>query len=321
MRLSPSVLSFIFTALTCPSALGADASAEKASPSPDEETRAAEKSKADGDGSAEENEDESPPRAPQPDSPEDEPTPDASEPSRKSAVPEPVDTSEQEAREAFLEGDRLYLEGDYAGAVEAFQRAYSLSGRIEMLFNLANAHERLGNYARASVALRGYIPHSPPEHRPALERRLARFEERAKQRRQKEEKTAEVVKDLKENPRPFPIERSVGIGLLTLGGASIVTGAGFGISALSARSNLNESCEDGATGRLCSLDAQKDLDRDRAHSTVADVTILAGVVGVTVGTVFLIRSKRKEKHEQEQDLDLKLDVGLGPGHVSLGGTF
>ncbi len=239
---------------------------------------------------------------------------DASPPVAETQSPEPVD-SELEARAAFHRGDRLYLEGDYEGAVKAFEEAYALSGRIEMLFNLANAHERLGNYDKASVALRGYIPHSPASTRAALEKRLDRFEELATKRQQKAEKTAEVVKELKENPRPFPLERTVGIGLLTLGSAAVLTGTGFGISALGARAKLNDACETGASGRLCPPDAQEDLNRDRAHSTVADVAILSGLVGATIGTVLIVHSKNKEARK----LDLEIEVGAG--NIRLGGSF
>ncbi len=318
MRLSPPLLSLTFaTALICPLARGADPPTGERTPAPGKDSSPEAESPPIEDSAPRTEETE----LPSPNDPEGDETQAARDDENRTTPPPQSssapggDDSEREARAAFLEGDRLYLEGDYEGAVEAFQLAYSLSGRIEMLFNLANAHERLGQYERASVALRGYIPHSAPEHRPALERRLARFEDRASERRQKEEKTAEVVKELKENPQPFPVERTVGIGLLTLGGASIVTGAAFGISALNARSTLKESCEDGSSGRLCSPDADKYLERDRAHSTVADVAVLAGVVGVTVGTVFLIRSKRKEKQK------LDIDVGVGPSRLSLEGRF
>ena len=209
----------------------------------------------------------------------------------------------------------MYLEGDYEGAIGAFEQAYALSGRIEMLFNLANAHERLGNYERASVALRGYIPHSPVEHRPALERRLERFEQLAQSKRTKDEKTAEVVKELQENPRPFPVTRTVGIGLLTLGGASLVTGTGFAISAAGARSKLNESCETGTSGRLCRADTEQTLSRDKAHSLVADIAWIAGAGLAITGTYLLIVSKKKEREK------VRMQVELGPGRVLLEGAF
>jgi hypothetical protein len=49
-----------------------------------------------------------------------------------------------EARELYETGARLYDQGDYAQAVEAFHRAYALSGAKNLLFNIAQAYRLLG---------------------------------------------------------------------------------------------------------------------------------------------------------------------------------
>ncbi len=66
-----------------------------------------------------------------------------------------VASPDARARELYLQGDREYQAGRYEQAVAAFQEAYRLSGRPLLLFNLANAYERLGRYAEALEALRG----------------------------------------------------------------------------------------------------------------------------------------------------------------------
>jgi tetratricopeptide (TPR) repeat protein len=226
---------------------------------------------------------------------------------------DPTQAREDAARDAFRRGDRLYLEGDYEGAVVSFEEAYALSGRIEMLFNLANAHERLGNYSEASVALRGYIPHSPEGDRPALERRLARFETLAEKEKEQADETARTAKKLQENPRPFPVARTFGIGLITLGSAAVVNGVAFAISAAGARKKLNSLCEGEGGTRLCPAEAQMPLDRDKTHSLIADISLISGALLGATGVYLVIRSG--ESNGQ------KIEAGVGPGSIRVGGTF
>ncbi len=219
---------------------------------------------------------------------------------------EPISSQEERARAAFRHGDQLYLEGDYQGAVRAFEEAYALSGRIEMLFNLANAHERLGNYSEASVALRGYIPHSPDTQRRALERRLKRFEALAEQ---KEAAAVEAEAAAKE----FPVDRAIGIGLLTLGGAGLVTGTAFAISAANTRSDLKDICVEGANGQLCPSDAESLLNRDKTYSLVADLSFIAGAALAAGGFYLIVRSGDEDGGE--------IRASAAPGRLLIGGNF
>ncbi len=212
-----------------------------------------------------------------------------------SESPSAAERDEQEARAAFQRGDELYLEGDYEGAVSAFEEAYAKSGRIEMLFNLANAHERLGHYAEAALSLRGYIPHSPEHHRPALERRLARLSRLA------DEKRAPAQSQLESSPAPqhpkAAWKPSLGVGLSTLGGAGLLTGAGFALATLGARKQLNAICTQGASGRICPPEAGPYLSRDRSYSLVADIALLAGAALATTGIVLMVYQSKESRSE------------------------
>lgn len=223
-----------------------------------------------------------------------------------------VDDNEAAAREAFHQGDQLYLEGDYQGAVKAFEKAYALSGRIEMLFNLANAHERLDHYPEAAVALRGYIPHAPSGQRAALGRRLERLERLAQQ-----ERKASPPAVTPAPPRPehetIPVQRAVGIGLVGVGVTGAALGTGFAISAANTRSELDQQCQPGTSGRLCPSAAQPLLDRDQTHSLVADISFAAGAIAAASGIVLILRS-----HEQERP---ELQTRLGPGALFVEGRF
>lgn len=210
------------------------------------------------------------------------------------------------ARAAFLRGDRSYLEGDYEAAVLAFEEAYAQSGRIEMLFNLANAHERLSNFSQAALALRGYIPHSPQGDREALERRLVRLEELAKAERESQIKAARA------SAPPAHWSFSMGVGLATLGGAGLITGTGFAISAGRARKDLSEMCGSGNAGRLCTPKADPLLKRDQAHSLVADVALIGGTILSVTGVGLLIYGSHRKS---------RFEAIAGPGSLQLRGVF
>ena len=70
------------------------------------------------------------------------------------------DEGDKRARELYIRGDKAYAEGDYEAALAAFEEAYELSGRHALLYNMANAHERLGEYDKALEKLRKFLPHA-----------------------------------------------------------------------------------------------------------------------------------------------------------------
>ena len=76
-----------------------------------------------------------------------------------------------EARARFDRGIALFEAGDARGALAEFQRAYDLSQRPSLLFNLAATHQSLHEYAEAIDALRRFL--TAREHTHARQRRDA----------------------------------------------------------------------------------------------------------------------------------------------------
>lgn len=87
-------------------------------------------------------------------------------------------TPEERARVLYENGSILYEEGAYEGAIVAFQKAYELSGKLELQYNIANCLERLGRWAEARDALNLYRAVAPVEERDRLLRRLESLEQR-----------------------------------------------------------------------------------------------------------------------------------------------
>ncbi|MBL8678701.1 MAG: PEGA domain-containing protein [Myxococcales bacterium] len=72
-----------------------------------------------------------------------------------------LSANEQQAAQRFDRGVQLAREGDWAGAVAEFDAAYALSGNVEILFNLAAAHENASHYVEAAEALAQYRARAP----------------------------------------------------------------------------------------------------------------------------------------------------------------
>jgi hypothetical protein len=63
----------------------------------------------------------------------------------------PPDPRLVRARDAFMEGVRLYEAGSYGDALQQFSAAYELAPRSEILFNIAACQEHLGDIRGAVV--------------------------------------------------------------------------------------------------------------------------------------------------------------------------
>lgn len=81
------------------------------------------------------------------------------------AIPTPgaaqSDAEDQEARSLFQAGELAYRQGRFERALDYFQRAYELSARPELLFNIANLQERLNRPREALAGFERYLESAP----------------------------------------------------------------------------------------------------------------------------------------------------------------
>lgn len=87
-------------------------------------------------------------------------------------------TDDARAKEIYENGVILYDEGRYDDAIVAFQEAYRLSERPELLYNIANACERAGRYREAYEALNRYRVYAAADERERLDRRITMLSEK-----------------------------------------------------------------------------------------------------------------------------------------------
>jgi tetratricopeptide (TPR) repeat protein len=219
-------------------------------------------------------------------------------------------SADQRARELFISGDRAYAEARYEEALADFQKAYDLSGRPQLLFNLANAYERLGRYGDAADALDQYLASGKAKDKETVQARLANLRKRvedqkkeeeraAREREEKEKREAAAAEEARrkdagdhagggEAPGAGRPSRVLPWALVGGGGALVVTGSIFGVLALGAHGDASSGCTDAPAGHLCSADARSALDREKTFAVVADVGVIAGLALAGVGAYFLL---------------------------------
>jgi tetratricopeptide (TPR) repeat protein len=71
--------------------------------------------------------------------------------------------ADADARALFDEGRAAYTAGRFEDAVRAFRRAYVLSPRYQLLYNIGQAELRGGHDDRALQAFEGYLRQAPPD--------------------------------------------------------------------------------------------------------------------------------------------------------------
>lgn len=180
------------------------------------------------------------------------------------------DGREDEARNLFLAGRSAYDAGRFAEALPHFERAYQLSARPALLFNLGTTHDRLFASERAIHYFERYLEEVPDaDNRAFVESRL-RILRQAEQ---------------DEDPTPASAGPSVlGIVLVAAGGAALATGAAMGGLALARRGDLDDRCP----GGVCPDEARADVDSLRRSSRTADVLLPLGGALVVGGVLAFV---------------------------------
>lgn len=210
------------------------------------------------------------------------------------------------AKELYELGNQRYEEGRYREAIEAFEEAYRLSERPALLYNLANANERMGNLKAAIRHLEDYLPHSDAAERGTIERRLTSLRSRTAETSDESATSPGAAvpapvptpSDDPSSPPPPPVSTTTsadspstgnglpitGFVLLGVGLAGVVTGSILGAMTLSARSDA----EDGCAGELCTADGRAAIDREENLALGTDIALGLGGAAAITGAVLLI---------------------------------
>lgn len=238
------------------------------------------------------------------------------------------DDADARARELYENGARLYDEGLYEDAIAAWKAAHDLSERPLLLYNIANAYERIGKYQEALDHLNRYRALAPSSERETLERRMRNIERRLEEEKANQPATTTTeptdtgpsmtvtkTTPVRSTAGPHP----AGIGLVVGGGVGLALGGVFGGLALRERASARALCTEVATGDpLCPSEAKAHTDADRQWSLGGDIAFIAGGAALGAGVIVLIASATQP---DKQALRLTPSVGPGGAAVLLQGRF
>ncbi len=222
----------------------------------------------------------------------------------------PAELSPQDARarDLFREGDELYSQGRYEEALANFEEAYELSQRPLLLYNIANAQERAGDWDEAVVTLERYLPHAYEAERGRIETRIESLKRRVARLREMREREAQGL-------RPQP--RELG-GPLLMSATAALLGGGIALSILAkgARDDLDSDCENVDGRQICMAGVRDSADRDLRMSVGADVLFIAAAGTFALGLWQLLK-------KDEDDELLEIEAGASPtaGMVRIRGQF
>jgi tetratricopeptide (TPR) repeat protein len=229
-------------------------------------------------------------------------------------------TSDDLARRHFDSGVAYLEESDYDNALKAFQKAYDLSKRPEILLNIATVHERQSDLAGAVAALKAYLDAAPQgEHVETVKLRIQNLEKRLQEQGKPKADAAPPAaaspaapaspatpapapaptapRHAEAEPNRLPAFISLGVGGV-VAGASLATG----LVAKSKYDDAKQSC-----GHACT-DSQ--LSSSRTFAITSTVLTGGAVLGVGLGVALLLTSER-DSDDLSQNAP-RFDVALGP---------
>lgn len=208
-------------------------------------------------------------------------------------IADPIDeASLDRAVELFENGRILYEEGQYREAIVAWEESFRLSEKPGLLYNMASAHERLGEYSEAIEMIARYRAFAPSEERESLDRRVRNLrlleEERAR-----EATPAPSAPEVAEAPVVEPSgsgRRIVGGLLLGAGAVNLGLSSTFGVLSLSSGQRAESLC---VSGGPCPAAARDDLALQDRQAVASNITLGASAVLAGAGIGVLLTGPRE----------------------------
>ena len=220
----------------------------------------------------------------------------------------------QAARTHYQAGVSYYESARYEDAVREFETAYNLTPRVELLFNISQCYERLGNLAEAVRYLESFVEGTDDDAMRQLQQeRLRNLRGRLADEPEPEPEpdpepeadppTLGVVDVPPEPEQPSTGGvRKAGFGVVAVGGAFALGFAIAGGLALSEDSDLEDRC----VMEACD---SSDTDTLRRRMRFADASLAIGLVALTAGVLMIVLDKPD------------YDVALGPTGARLRARF
>jgi tetratricopeptide (TPR) repeat protein len=195
-------------------------------------------------------------------------------------------TVDKQAQVLFDNGRGLYNEGQYSDAIAAWERAYALSPRPLILFNIANAYERDGQIQKAIDVLNRYRAFAAAGEGDVILRRIRNLEDRVA----KQVPVIEMPPPTVPTRKPVPV---VELGLVSFGAVGLVTGALLGSSSRNQGTLAAVFCA--GSQQPCQVAGAEYLQKERQLALGADVSFGVGLVALTTGVgLWVLRAKKRK---------------------------
>lgn len=252
---------------------------------------------------------------------------------------EPVPDDEDplvEAKRLFDEGAGKFETADYAGAIEAWTRAYSIvpnlpdyaATKAKLIANLAHAQERAyevdnetSHLNQAKILLESYREAIPAIYTSSMEKEKehAWVEDRLEKIEKELQAAADRAAAAEEDQRQSEKTLKPGQGLIISG--AVLTGlgvAGLGVMATGmVIGNGANDIDDIPTNDLHAREAR--FDRGRMGNALAIAGGIGGAVLVGTGVALLaVGVKKKNAAGQEEKPEVSVVPALAPGFAGLG---
>jgi tetratricopeptide (TPR) repeat protein len=211
---------------------------------------------------------------------------------------------DDEARALYEAGRHAFESGRYDRALEDFQHAYALSPRPQLLYNIGQAADRLRHDEEALDAFERYLASSEVDEtlRAQIEGRVAVLRSAIERHEAAPSETAPP--ETRPAPAPAP-DPTAGVALLVTGGVLAIAGGvmiGLGAS--------ENGTLQGAPDASHWSDYAGHLDAANGLAIGGGVALGVGVVGCVVGAILIATLPSSST-----------TVSIGPGSITLGGTF
>jgi tetratricopeptide (TPR) repeat protein len=242
------------------------------------------------------------------------------------ALGDPKESDEQRAQKLYEVGDDHYAAGRYEDAVVHFQQAYELSPQPALLFNMANAYERMGEYEQAAEHLRRYLESPKAEDVASVRERIRRLELSAKASKTVRGEPgsgasaapggpdAAAGVSARANAAQAGRSRVLSYSLLAVGAATVGGGVVFGLLSNQAGDDAADLCTgDG----LCTRNARSKLDRQKRFALLSDVSIGAGVICAGTGALLLLLRNQSDEEQPLERASLQVTPSLGSAGLGL----
>lgn len=239
---------------------------------------------------------------------------------------------DERARDLYESGKEYYQAGKYTEALIAFETAFRLSGRTNLLRSIGYCYEKLNRLEEALQTYHRWMVVAEPDKLPEIERHIRRLEKLVEGEVVAELAASVPVEPVAPPPPPVPSPApvvdpepppppspepkapwriSAGPSVLYgLGTAAGIAGTVLAVQAGQARTEAGNACSTG-DAILCRDTASTAIQRDGLFSVLADANFGLAGVAIVGATIWMIVDNRSAP----------VTVSVGPTGVGMRGQF